>query len=262
MDLAYPSEHHPCWSHSRLRVWQRIHLPVAKSCNVKCAFCDWSRTSSCHTPSPGSSRILMNPEEAVNRTLEEIEKRPNLRIVAVSGPGEPLANNATFNTLQGIKTAIPDIHFCISTNGILLANQVSRLLEFDVETVSVSTSTTNPRSAARIYEWAVIDGKLLRGEKMGKVVIKKQLEGICKAESAGIRVKVNTILMPSINGHDIGDLARRIAKAGATLQNIVPLVPTANMMKVPAPSLVELEKARQVGSLYIDQFHHCYQCRS
>ena len=97
---------------------------------------------------------------------------------------------------------------------------------------------------------------------MGKVVIKKQLEGIRKAVSAGIHVKVNTILMPSINGHDIGDLARRIANAGATLQNIVPLVPTANMMKVSVASLLDLEKAREVGSMYIDQFRHCHQCRS
>jgi len=76
----------------------------------------------------------MTPEEAVNRTLEEIERRPNLRIVAVSGPGEPLTNDTTFDTLRGIKNTKPDIHFCISTNGILLANKVSRLLEFDVET--------------------------------------------------------------------------------------------------------------------------------
>jgi nitrogen fixation protein NifB len=106
-------------------------------------------------------------------------------------PGEPLANNTTFDTLRGIKIAVPDIHFCISTNGILLANRVSMLLELDVETVSVSMSTVSPNSAEIIYEWAVIDGKLLRGRKMGKVVIEKQLEGISMASRAGIRVKVN-----------------------------------------------------------------------
>ncbi|MHA2070419.1 MAG: radical SAM protein [Candidatus Thorarchaeota archaeon] len=262
MDIAYPSELHPCWSHSRKHIWERIHLPVARSCNVKCSFCDRKHASRCHTPSPGSSRILMTPNEAVKRTLEEIKRRPNLRIAAVSGPGEPLANDPTFDTLQGIKTAIPDIHFCISTNGILLANKITRILKFDVETVSVSISTVNPSSAARIYEWAVIDGKLLRGEEMGKLVIEKQLEGICKASRAGIRVKVNTILIPTINGQDIGDLASEVSRAGATLQNIVPLVPTANMMEFSAPSQVELETARQAASLYIDQFHHCHQCRS
>jgi nitrogen fixation protein NifB len=204
----------------------------------------------------------MTPEMAVNRTLEEIERRPNLRIAAVSGPGEPLANNTTFDTLRGIKIAVPDIHFCISTNGILLANRVSMLLELDVETVSVSMSTVSPNSAEIIYEWAVIDGKLLRGRKMGKVVIEKQLEGISMASRAGIRVKVNTILIPPINGHDIGDLARQISTAGAELQNIVPLVPTANMIEVSIPTPLELEHARQVGSLYVDQFHHCHQCRS
>ncbi|MFX0055802.1 MAG: radical SAM protein [Promethearchaeota archaeon] len=262
MQLEYPAKLHPCWSDCRHSIWERIHLPVARVCNVKCAFCDGKGASACHTHVPGASRILMNSEDAVNRAIEEIKKRPNLRIVAVSGPGEPLANNATLHTLQQIKTVFPGIHFCLSTNGILLASQIPNLLRINVETVSISISTVNPQSAARIYEWAIIDGRVMRGEKMGKRIIEKQLEGIRRASGVGIRVKVNTILIPSINGGDIGSLARNISKAGATLHNIVPLVPNDRMIRMKAPSGRELATARKTASDYIKQFHHCKQCRS
>lgn len=262
MQQAYPSEFHPCWSQSRHNIWERIHLPVARVCNVKCAFCDRALASACHTSMPGTSRILMAPEDAAGRAVEEIEKRPNLKIVAVSGPGEPLANDETLCTLQRVKMAFPAIHFCISTNGVLLAEHVPNLLRLNVETVSVSISTVNPHSAARIYEWAIVDGNLMRGEKMGERVIEKQLDGICRASSVGIRVKVNSILIPSINGGDIGSLARSISKAGATLHNIVPLVPNANMIQMQAPSEHEIAMARKTASAYIEQFHHCQQCRS
>ncbi len=262
MEQLYPNVLHPCWSNSRHHLWERIHLPVAGCCNTKCAFCDRNQASSCHTHSPGASRILMNPEEAVGRFLEEIEKRPNLRIAAVSGPGEPLANETTFSTLHRIKSARPDIHFCLSTNGILLSEQIPRLLKLNVETVSISISAINPRSAARIYEWAILDGNLLQGFEMGKRIIQKQLEGIERANRVGIRVKANTILIPPINRFEIGEIARNLARVGASLQNIVPLVPNANMKHIPPPSPAELTNARQIGSKYIKQFLHCHQCRS
>jgi nitrogen fixation protein NifB len=262
MQQAYPWEFHPCWSHSRHNIWERIHLPVARACNVKCAFCDRTLASACHTSMPGTSRIIMTPEDAASRAIEELEKRPNLKIVAISGPGEPLANDATLCTLQRVRMAFPAIHFCLSTNGVLLAEQVPNLLRLNVETVSVSMSTVNPQSAARIYEWAILEGDLMHGEKMGKRVIEKQLEGIRRASNAGIRVKVNSILIPSINGGDIDSLARSISKAGATLHNIVPLVPNANMIQMQAPSEREIAMARKTASAYIEQFHHCQQCRS
>jgi nitrogen fixation protein NifB len=204
----------------------------------------------------------MTPEEAVSRTLQEMKERPNLRIAAISGPGEPLANEETYRTLQGVRMAIPDIHFCISTNGILLVDHVSKLMELNVETVSVSISTVNPRSAGRIYQWAIIDGKLQKGEEMGRKLIEKQMEGIRLANRAGIRVKANTVLIPSINIDDIDEIAKSLAEVGADLQNIVPLVPNADMKQLSAPTPSELARARHVGSRYITQFRHCRQCRS
>ena len=124
MDNSYPFKHHPCYSNQRQNLWERIHLPVARKCNVKCVFCDHSIGSSCHTSKPGFSSNIMNVDEAVERTLKEINIRPNLKIAAISGPGEPLYNKETFETLRRIRQKIPKIKFCLSTNGTLLSEHL------------------------------------------------------------------------------------------------------------------------------------------
>ena len=258
----YPFLHHPCYSDSREELWARIHLPVAKFCNVKCVFCDHNVGSSCHTSKPGFSSTLMEPKEAISRTLEEVEENPYLTIVAVSGPGEPLVNEETFATLEGIRSRNEHLKFCLSTNGVVLEDTASNLEKLGVRTISVSMSAIFPETAAEIYEWAFIDGVKQRGKEMGETLIMKQLNGIETAVDLGIVVKVNTILIPKINMEDIDDLSKRIADSGATLQNIVPLVPIQNTRKLVPPTRKELDKARQIGSQNIHQFTHCKQCRS
>ncbi|MFW9846164.1 MAG: radical SAM protein [Candidatus Thorarchaeota archaeon] len=262
MDLAYPLHHHPCWSNSRINLWQRIHLPVASSCNVKCAFCQGGQASSCHTSAPGSAQVLMSPEEALRRTLEEMDIRPSLHIVAISGPGEPLANEESFVVFDEIRKIKPETHFCLSTNGLLLSQYAERIQQLGVETVSVSISAIRPSTASLIYEWAMIDGKVLTGDHMGREIIKRQFKGVSDASRLGIRIKVNTILTPGVNNSEITDLAKHLAMRGAAIQNIVPLVPNGNMKHLRPPSKIELQRARVKASQHIPQFHHCHQCRS
>jgi len=258
----YPFLHHPCYSKSRDGLWTRIHLPVAKFCNVKCVFCDHSIGSSCHTSKPGFSSILMEPKDAISRTMEEVKKNQSLMIVAISGPGEPLANKETFATFEGIRSRDKHLKFCLSTNGVLLEDTISTLEKLGVRTISVSMSAIFPETAAKIYEWALMDGVKQRNKKMGETIIMKQLAGIERAADLGITIKVNTILIPHINMGDISHLSKQIADAGAVLQNIVPLVPIKNSPTLIPPTREELDEARQIGSKSILQFTHCKQCRS
>jgi nitrogen fixation protein NifB len=204
----------------------------------------------------------MSPKDALAITMSEINENKNLRIVAISGPGEPLANPETFRTLQLIREEFSDIAICLSTNGTLLEENIELLKDIDVKTISVSMSTANPSSASKIYEWAYLDDELLQDECVGPRIIKSQLRGITKAANQGINVKVNSILIPDINKWDIIPLAREISKAGAVLQNIVPLIPNDTLASSRAPTSMELQQARQAASIYINQFTHCKQCRS
>ncbi len=262
MGLAYPFTHHPCWSCNRDGLWARIHLPVAHSCNVKCAYCDHRLDASAHMPVPGRSRKVMTPAQAVKATLDEIEKNPNLRIVAISGPGEPLACPQTFETLRGVRALSAEIEFCLSTNGVLLEEKTKRLVELGARTISVTMSTVSPETASQIYEWAMIDGKRLTGPEMEQKIIDAQLRGISSATKSGVFVKVNSILIPEMNGEQMESLARALRDAGARLQNIVPLIPFDNMVKERPPTQNELQDARNRASRFMEQFHHCKQCRS
>ncbi len=262
MGLVYPFAHHPCWSSNRDGLWARIHLPVAPSCNIKCAYCDHQLDASGHMPVPGRSRRVMTPTQAVKVTLDELGKDPNLRIVAVSGPGEPLACPQTFETLQGVRALRADIEFCLSTNGVLLDEKTKRLVELGVRTISVTMSTVSPETASQIYEWAMIDGKRLIGPEMGQKVIDAQLRGISSATKSGVFVKVNSILIPEMNGEQMEALAKALRDAGARLQNIVPLIPFDKMVNKRPPTHNELQDARNRASRVMEQFYHCKQCRS
>ncbi|NHJ14723.1 MAG: radical SAM protein [Candidatus Thorarchaeota archaeon] len=262
MDSTYPFNHHPCWSELRIDLWERIHLPVARHCNVKCYFCDHNQGNSCHSSKPGGSSSIMTPKEALETLERELADRPRLRIVGISGPGEPLANPESFEVMGLIRETHQNLRLCLSTNGTLLSNKLRNLLELGIDTISVSLSTISPVTALRIYEWASIDGRLLTDDEMGLAIIEKQLQGIAKAIEEGIRVKVNTILIPTVNEGEMEDISRALSEMGVHLQNIVPLVPWAKMRGFRPPTKEVLQNARGTGSKHVRQFYHCYQCRS
>ena len=204
----------------------------------------------------------MEPHEAIARTMVEIEKDGNLRIIAVSGPGEPLANEATFTSLEGIREKNENIEFCLSTNGILLVDLANRLEKLGVKSVSVSVNAALPETAARIYEWARIDEKTLQGYEMGRTIIQRQLAGIRKSVALGMIIKVNTVLIPNYNTDDVSLISKQVAQSGAALQNIVPLIVCGNNQYLRSPTKNELDSARLIASEHLPQFVHCKQCRS
>lgn len=110
---------HPCFSHDAHSVYGRIHLPVAPECNIKCKFCD--RRFDCVNESrPGVTSNILLPDEAVKRLDEALEENPMLRVAGIAGPGEPLYNKETFETLRLIHAKYPDMVLCVSSNGFSL----------------------------------------------------------------------------------------------------------------------------------------------
>ena len=155
----YPFSHHPCYSESRLDLWSRIHLPIARYCNVKCDFCDHTGVTACHTSKPGFAANLMEPAEAISRTIRELEKDSRLKIVAISGPGEPLANEETFETLRLVQIEFPNTIKCLSTNGLLLPEKIDLLHKYGVGNLTVTLNAIDPEIGAKIYEF--VKGRVL-----------------------------------------------------------------------------------------------------
>ncbi len=259
--MNYPFDHHPCWSNDRSGLWARIHLPVAPKCNVKCFFCDHNRGASCHIPRPGRASRTMTVRKAIDILEQHLHKRNDLRIVAVAGPGEPLANPEFFEVFEYVHDNHPDLKLCVSTNGTLLKDSALELARLGVSTVTVSVHTLNPETAQQVYEWAILDGSLVSGPEMGKQIVDLQVLGIQAAVSNGLMIKANTILIPGMNDHEIDTLSRRIADLKVSIQNITPLIPISKDSP-PRPTHDELVRARLTASANIPQFTQCKQCRS
>jgi nitrogen fixation protein NifB len=262
--------YHPCYSEAAHFRYGRIHLPVAPHCNIKCNYCD-RRVGDCyHSFRPGVTERVMTPEEAMDWTSRALEAEPRLRVVGIAGPGEPLANTATFRTLELAGQRFPHLMLCLSTNGLLLPQYARKLAGLGVRTVTVTMNVLCSEMGARIYAWVsggegpgvVSASTIRRGEAGASLLVERQLEGIARASALGMAVKVNTVLIPDMNEGEIGPIARAARARGAVIQNIMPLIPLSRFRNLRPPTCEELDAARAVGGAFLPQFRHCRQCRA
>lgn len=254
---------HPCFSTKGHGKTGRIHLAVAPGCNISCNYC--VRKFDCANESrPGVTSRVQSPEEALQtvRKAKTSNIGDKLTVVGIAGPGEPLANPATFETLRGVKQDFPEMILCLSTNGLLLPEKIHELVEIGVSHVTVTLNTLDEKIGAQIYSYVRWEGKTLIGPDAARVLIKQQLEGITLASKAGITVKVNTVLIPGINDQLLYSLGVEIKKRGAHLHNIMPLIPQGKLAHIIAPTKEHLTNSRSNLGLLLPQMTHCQQCRA
>jgi nitrogen fixation protein NifB len=238
----------------------RIHLPVASKCNIACNYCNRKiGIDHCYRPSI-ASRILA-PREAYE-LLSSYSKKKWLKVAGIAGPGEPLFNSETFETLKLAHKAKEELILCICTNGLLLPDYATRLAELGVKVVTITINAVQAEIAMKIYTYVKYRGRKLFGIEASKLLISKQLEGIEKASQMNMLVRVNSILIPTLNDKHMIEVAKAVADRGANIQNIMPLIPLAKFKALRSPSLWEIQRVREKCEHFLPQFKHCKQCRA
>lgn len=255
---------HPCFNEKVKGCHGRVHLPVAPECNIKCNYCN--RKYDCVNESrPGVTSSILTPEQSVNYLKRVLERNKAITVAGIAGPGDTFANpEKTMRTLSLIREFFPDILLCVSTNGLNLPQCVDELARRQVTHVTVTVNTVDPEIGARIYGW-VRDGKIIyRGIQAAKLLLSRQIEGIQKLKTAGILVKVNTIVIPGINDHHVTDVARSMADLGADIQNCMQMYPNAGTPfgNIKEPSVKEIQLLRTKAESFIPQMKHCARCRA
>ena len=252
---------HPCFNKNSHGKFGRIHLPVAPRCNIQCAFCD--RRFDCVNESrPGVTSELISPEEAILRVAKAIAKEPLIRVAGIAGPGDPLANPETFETLRGLRRSFPKLILCLSTNGLLLEDSLEELLEAGVDTLTATINAVTAETAAKICTSVRIGGNELPRLEGAKLLIEKQQRALAACQKAHIPVKINTILIPGVNNHEIKAVAQTAAHFDCAVMNITPLIPCGDMSGNPAPTPEAVAATRREAGAYISQMLHCRQCRA
>lgn len=254
-------KNHPCFSEEAHKKFGRIHLPVAPSCNIQCRYC--IRKFNCiHESRPGITSNILTPYEALERVSTILERHDNLSVIGIAGPGDPLANETTFQTLRLINREFPDLILCISTNGLSLPERLKDLVDCRVKSLTITINALNTETAEKIYSWAQYRDKFYTGKKAAELILHKQWEGLKSAIKAGLIIKINTILIPGVNDDEIPLIAMIAGKEGAHMMNILPLIPQAEFSHLQRPCRETIHKLREECGKHILQMSHCRQCRA
>lgn len=254
-------DRHPCFSESAHHKFGRIHLPVAPACNIQCNYC--IRKYDCANESrPGVTSKVFTVDESLERVRTLVDRSGKLNVVGIAGPGDPLANDATFDVMRAVHREFPELILCVSTNGLFLPDRLEDLLKSGVKSLTITINALYPETAGKVYAWVKRGGKRYTGREAAEHLLYTQWRGLNNAVDAGFIVKINTVFIPGINDEEIPHIAKVAGAFGADIMNILPLIPQAGFAHLERPSRKMIAGMREVCREYIPQMTHCKQCRA
>jgi nitrogen fixation protein NifB len=261
-------KNHPCYSEEAHHHYARMHVAVAPACNIQCNYCN--RKYDCANESrPGVVSEKLTPEQAAKKVLAVASAIPQMTVLGIAGPGDPLANpGKTFKTFELISEAAPDIKLCLSTNGLALPDHVETIKRFNVDHVTITINMTDPDIGAEIYPWVFWKHKRVTGKEAAKILTDRQLQGLEMLTANGILCKVNSVMIPGINDDHLVTVNREVKSRGAFLHNIMPLISAPEHGTVfglngqRGPSAQELKALQDSCEGEMNMMRHCRQCRA
>ncbi|MCP4145277.1 MAG: GTP 3',8-cyclase MoaA [bacterium] len=162
-----------------------LRLAVTDRCNLRCQYC--------------------MPEEGVRQfkhddilSFEELHRLVSIfcdlgvKRVRVTG-GEPLVRHGVIEFLSRINQLPTHPEILLTTNGVLLQDCLSQIKAAGVNRINLSLDSLDRKT----YQ------KISRRDSLNKVL--PLLDSI---PNAGMELKVNMVILPGINDHEIPDFAR------------------------------------------------------
>ncbi|MBK1640396.1 nitrogenase cofactor biosynthesis protein NifB [Chromatium okenii] len=259
---------HPCFSEDAHHHYARMHVAVAPACNIQCHYCN--RKYDCSNESrPGVVSEVLTPDQAVKKTLAVAAAIPQMTVLGIAGPGDPLANPArTFATFRQLTAKAPDIKLCVSTNGLALPEVIDELCQHNIEHVTITINCVDPDIGAQIYPWIFWNHRRIKGRKAAEILIAQQQKGLELLVARGILVKVNSVLIPGINDEHLKEVSRIVKAKGAFLHNVMPLISEPEhgtfygLTGQRGPTSAELQTLQDACAGDMRMMRHCRQCRA
>jgi nitrogen fixation protein NifB len=261
-------KNHPCYSEEAHHHYARMHVAVAPACNIQCNYCN--RKYDCANESrPGVVSEKLTPEQAAKKVFAVASTIPQMTVLGIAGPGDPLANPAkTFKTFELIYNTAPDIKLCLSTNGLALPDHVDTIQKFNVDHVTITINMVDPEIGAKIYPWIFYNHKRIEGIEASRILSEHQLRGLEMLTERGILCKINSVMIPGVNDHHLVEVNKAVKSRGAFLHNIMPLISAPEHGTVfgltgqRGPTAQELKALQDSCEGEMNMMRHCRQCRA
>ncbi|WGT67069.1 nitrogenase cofactor biosynthesis protein NifB [cyanobacterium endosymbiont of Epithemia clementina EcSB] len=259
---------HPCYSEDAHHHYARLHVAVAPACNIQCNYCN--RKYDCANESrPGVVSEVLTPEEAAHKALVIAGKIPQMTVLGIAGPGDPLANpKHTFRTFELVAEQAPDIKLCLSSNGLMLTEYIDKIKELKIDHVTLTINMIDPKIGEKIYPWVRYNRKRYKGIEGVRILHEKQMEALDALREADILCKVNSVMIPGVNDQHLAEVNEVIRSKGAFLHNIMPLISAPEhgthfgLTGQRGPSPKELKAVQDSCSGNMKMMRHCRQCRA
>jgi nitrogen fixation protein NifB len=212
---------------------------------------------------------LLNPDQAVKKVMAVAANIPQMTVLGIAGPGDPLANpERTFDTFRQLSEKAPDIKLCVSTNGLSLPEHVEELSKHNIDHVTITINCVDPEIGAKIYPWIFWNNRRIKGKKGAKIMIEQQQKGLQMLTDRGILVKVNSVMIPGVNDEHLEEVSKIVKAKGAFLHNVMPLIAEAEhgtfygVMGQRGPTHDELQELQDKCAGDMNMMRHCRQCRA
>ncbi len=261
-------KNHPCYSEEAHHHYARMHVAVAPACNIQCNYCN--RKYDCANESrPGVVSEKLTPEQAAKKVLAVASTIPQMTVLGIAGPGDPLANpTKTFKTFELIAQTAPDIKLCLSTNGLALPEHVDTIARYNIDHVTITVNMIDPEIGAQIYPWIFYKHKRYTGRAAAQILTEHQMRGLEMLTERGILCKINSVMIPGINDRHLVEVNRAVKSRGAFLHNIMPLISAPEHGTVfglngqRGPTAQELKALQDSCEGEMNMMRHCRQCRA
>jgi GTP 3',8-cyclase len=193
------------------RVARKLRLSVTDRCNMQCIYCMPRDT---FTKDESGSDAHANPKRWIDQSqvlsyaeflrLSYIMARLGIEKIRVTG-GEPLLRPRVEDLIVGLSKISQIKSISMTTNGIYLGEKAELLKKSGLQSVNISLDTFK---AGRFKAMCGIDG------------LHKVLNSIRLAQNAGLKIKINTVIIRGWNDEEILDFARFARESGHVVRFI------------------------------------------
>lgn len=160
-----------------------LRMSITERCNLKCIYCR-SENEYCKAKgelTAGEYRTLLNQFAALG-----------IRKIRITG-GEPLVRKDLEEIISDVASHEEIKEICMTTNAIGLADRLEDLKSAGLQRLNISMDTIDPGKY-----W-----QMTRGGKLDQVLL-----GIEKAQSLGMPIKINAVVVRGKNDEDIDSLVQ------------------------------------------------------
>ena len=167
-----------------------LRLSITDHCNLSCRYCRSGQ------PKRHPGVRLLSDDELVFLARQAIGL--GVEKLRITG-GEPLVRPGVIPLLERLRALDGLKHLVLTSNGLLLSRYASSLAALGLERVNVSIDSLKPD---RFFD-------ITRGGSLTQ-----WRRGIDRAETAGLKLKLNVVVMKGINDDEVVDFAQLSAQRG------------------------------------------------